>query len=252
MFLKKVNRLIAIGMLVLITGCANQQNRPVSVSGEKTENSAFGRAVSIYQQAETLGAEDAAPKSYKKARQALDAARVIIKQDPENKEGIEESVKTFTFEAEHLLHITNEVNELRSVQYRAMENVVLSAEYRLLAISDALNQRDPRRQPLYEQAVTIANAAKQVVSSSSENPNIKRHMNVNELDKAHTRIRQLELQLKSSQDKKTDLMRDLKTLQKRIDYLERLVLELNGKITHQEDIIKELKGKLNKPKPPVE
>lgn len=242
------NRLIVIGMLALIVGCASQLEVPDPV--EEKEKNALNRAVDIFNKAQRSGAKGAAPKSYQKARQALDEVMAIVSREPDNRRGIQNKVEQFAFEADHLLHVTNEVKELRSVQSRAMENVVLSAEYRLLAISDALNQPDPRRQKLYDQAVTIANAAKQVVSA---NRVVKqRRVNVSELDNAHTRIQQLELQLKSAQDDNNQLKLDQKPLKKRIESLERLVLELNDKNTGLEETISELKSKLNKPSPPAE
>lgn len=242
------NRLIVIGMLVLIVGCASQIEVPEPV-GEK-EKSTLNRAVDVFNKAERLGAKGAAPKSYQKARQVLDDVMAIVSREPDNRQVIQNKIEQFAFEADHLLHITNEVNELRSVQSRAIENVVLSAEYRLLAISDALNQPDPRRQKLFDQAVTIANAAKQVVSDNRVVK--KRRVNTSELDNAYTRIKQLELQLKSAQDNNNQLRLDQKPLKKRIESLERLVLELNGKNAGLEDTIRELKGELNKPKPPAE
>lgn len=254
MCIDQVNRLIVIGMLILVTGCANRLEVPVPA--EQKDKNALDRAVRIFHQAEGLGAKSAAPKSYQKAQQALENAMAIISREPENKEAVENIVKQFVFEAEHLLHITQEVEELRSVQSHAMENVVLSAEYRLLAISDALRQSDPRNQKLYDQTIAIANAAKKIVSSNTGATDTddvkKRRINTNELDTAYTRIKQLELQLKNAQDNNTELKLDQKTMKRRVESLERLVLELNDRSAGLEEVIRELKSKQVTPVSPAE
>lgn len=254
MFLNKGKQLIVLGMLVLIAGCATQLDAPVLTENKKGD--ALERAVINFHRAEGMGAQFAAPKSYQKARDALDNARAMIRQEPENRQAIEKMVNLFEFEVDHLLHITSEVMELRSVESIAIENVVLSAEYRLLAISDALRQPDPRRQKLFDQSVTIAEAAKQVASSSRQNSDAgngaQLNVNRNELDKAETRIKQLELQLKSEQDRNGELTGDKKSSQKRIEFLERLVLDLTEKNTQRDETIKQLKSQLNKPKPSAE
>ena len=250
---RKTNWLIVIGLLVYVTGCSTATEIAKPGSGIKT--GVLDNAVAIFQQAEKLRAEAVAPKSYQKTRQALDHVNAVIRSDPGNEQAILQATENFAFEADHLLHITNEVNELRSVQSQALENIVLSAEYRLLTISDALKQPDPRRQKLYDQSVTIANAANALassVSSVNESASDKRSINKNELDDAYTRIKQLKLQLNSSRDENTLLVREEKSLQKRIESLERLVLELNNKNTTLEEIIDTLKSELNKPKPPVQ
>jgi len=247
MYFCMLKRLIVLVLLVSVAGCASQSYAPAPKV--KEAGNAFERAMSIFHEAVGLGARDAAPKSYQKTMQALVTARAIIKNEPDNKRGIEKSVNAFAYEAEHLLHITGEVNELRSVESVALENVVLSAEYRLLSISDALKQPDPRRQKLYEQSVMIAEAARRIASSSGASSDQKtgamQHVNKNEQEKARIRVEQLELQLKNSKDKNDQLLDDRKSSQKRIEFLERLVLDLTEKNSKQEETIKQLKEQLN-------
>lgn len=252
MMFENVNRLIVIGLLVVVAGCASQVELPEPV--EVKEKNALNQAVDIFHKAERSGARRAAPKSYQKARQALDVVMAVVSRSPGNSQGIQNEIEQFAFEADHLLHITNEVKELRSVQSQAIENVVLSAEYRLLAISDALKLPDPRRQKLYDQTVTIANAANKLISLSARDEAggaNKRRINKNELDEAYTRIKQLQLQLKSVKDDNNQLTLDQKSFKKRIESLERLALELNKKNADLEALVREHEGKLNKPEPPA-
>jgi septal ring factor EnvC (AmiA/AmiB activator) len=119
-----------------------------------------------------------------------------------------------------------------------------------LAISDALKQPDPRRQTLYDQTVTLANAAKRIVATEPGNTDtavvIPRHVNKSELDDAHTRIEELQLQLQDSQDKNKKAMHEQKTLNARIDSLERVVVNLNNDKSALQQKIKDLNAQLNK------
>lgn len=247
---KEAKRLIIIGLLMAVGGCASVVEMPVPAEG--IETGAPKKAVAVFHNAEMQGAESVAPRTYLKTKQAFLSLKAVIGREPGNDQVVQEATRRFTFEAEHLLHITQEVNELRSLQSEAMENVVLSAEYRLLAISDALKQPDPRQQKLYDQTVVIANAANKLVSSlgKTETDAIsKRHINKNELDAAYTKNKQLELQLESMKKNNDQLKLDQKPLKKRIESLERFVLELNEKNVGLENRVRELKDKLNQQKP---
>jgi len=245
------NWLIIMGLLVLFAGCASEPeavlHNTVLITGG---SDALKQAEAVFRQAEAKHAMKIAPKSYQKARQALDAVKTTMERKPENKQAIQSAVDQFSFEADHLLHITKEVQELRSLNSYAMENLVLSAEYRLLAISDALKQPDPRRQTLYDQTVTLANAAKRIVATEPGNTDtavvIPRHVNKSELDDAHTRIEELQLQLQDSQDKNKKAMHEQKTLNARIDSLERVVVNLNNDKSALQQKIKDLNAQLNK------
>jgi Sec-independent protein translocase protein TatA len=221
------------------------------LEAQLVKNSQLEQALAVLKQAEGLGAGGAAPKSYQKTRQALATANAVIERDPHNQQAITEAVAQFAFEADHLLHITQEVDELRELNRQALENILLTAEYRLLAISDALRQPDPRRTGIYEQTTHLVDVAKKLADAQAGNavPAPPRPINKNELDAARARIQQLEVQLKGAQEKNGQLQRGQKPLTKRIDALERLVLNLNAEKAGLEQQVKELKAKLNKPKP---
>jgi hypothetical protein len=221
------------------------------LEAQLVKNSQLEQALAVLQQAEGQGAAGAAPKSYKKTRQALATAKAVIERDPNNKQAIAEAVAQFAFEADHLTHITKEVDELRQVNRQALENILLTAEYRLLAISDAMRQPDPRRMGLYEQTVKLVNEAEKLANALPGNapPEPPRHINKNELDAARSRIEQLDAQLQAAREKNKQLQRGQKPLTKRIDSLERLVLNLDAEKSALEDQVRALQAKLNKPKP---
>jgi hypothetical protein len=221
------------------------------LEAQLVKNSQLQQALAVLKQAEGLGAGGAAPKSYQKTRQALATANAVIERDPNDRQAIAEAVAQFAFEADHLLHITKEVDELRELNRQALENILLTAEYRLLAISDALRQPDPRRLGIYEQTVHLVDVAKKLADAQAGNaiPAPPRPINKNELDAARARIQQLEVQLKGTQEENSQLQRGQKPLNKRIDSLERLVLNLNAEKSVLEQQVKELKARLNKPKP---
>lgn len=246
--------LIIMGLLGLFSGCATDPQSVIHDTFIKPgSNEPLKQAEAVFRQAKILHADKVAPKSYQKTKQALDDVKAATERKPNNKQVAQSAVDQFAFEADHLLHITKEVQELRSVNGYAMENVVLSAEYRLLAISDALKQPDPRRQTLYDQTVTLANAAKHIVATEPGNVDtavvIPRHVNKSELDDAHTRIQELQLQLQDSQQKNEQARHEQKTLNARIDALERGVIELNNDKSALQQTIKDLKAQLNKPNP---
>jgi chromosome segregation ATPase len=243
-----------MGLLVLVTGCATEPEALLHDTVINTGgNGTLKQAEAVFRKAEAKHAMKIAPKSYQKAKQALDEVKATMERKPDNKQAIQSAVDQFAFEADHLLHITKEVQQLRALNSYAMENVVLSAEYRLLAISDALKQPDPRRQTLYDQTVALSNAAKRIVATDPDTKNaavvIPRHVNKSELDDAHTRIEQLQLQLQDSQDNNKQAKREQKTLNARIDSLERVVVELNNDKSELQQKIKDLKAQLNKPNP---
>lgn len=221
------------------------------LEAQLVKNSQLQQALAVLKQAEGLGAGGAAPRSYQKTRQALATANAVIERDPNDRQAIAEAVAQFAFEADHLLHITKEVDELRELNRQALENILLTAEYRLLAISDALRQPDPRRMGIYEQTTHLVDVAKKLadaqVGGTPQYP--PRHINKNELDTARARIQQLEVQLNGAQEINSQLQRGQKPLTKRIDALERLVLNLNAEKAGLEEQIKALKARLNKPKP---
>lgn len=221
------------------------------LEAQLVKNSQLQQALAVLKQAEGLGAGGAAPKSYQKTRQALATANAVIERDPNDRQAIAEAVAQFAFEADHLLHITQEVDELRELNRQALENILLTAEYRLLAISDALRQPDPRRMGIYEQTTHLVEVAKKLADAKAGHavPVPPRHINKNELDAVRARMQQLEVQLKAAQEKNRQLQQGQKPLGKRIDALERLVLNLNAEKSSLEQQIKELKAKLNKPKP---
>lgn len=196
-------------------------------------------SIAVLEKAEAMGAGGAAPKSYQKARQALRNAQAVIERDPNDQAAIKDAVERFTFEARHLVHVTKEVKELRALNRAAMENILLAAELRLLAISDALHQPDPREYDLREQAEMTLDAAEKLFAAKSgggaQPP--ARPINKNELDEAHAKIEQLQAQLEDSRAKNVALVQNNTSLNKRIDALERVVIKLNNKITTLEDAL---------------
>ncbi len=201
----------------------------------------LGRVIAVLEQAEAMGAGGAAPKSYKKTQQALKNAQTVIEHNPNDQTAIKEAVERFTFEANHLLQITQAVKELRALNDSAMENILLAAESRLLAIADALGQPDPRQKSLREQTEILVNAAARLVAAKTEGgakPRT-RPINKNELENAHLRNAQLQAQLQGMQEKNAQLKRGEKPLLKRIDALERVVIKLNNeKAALEEELAK--------------
>ena len=185
--------------------------------------------IAVLEQAEAMGAGGAAPKSYQKTQLALKNAQAVIERDPNDQAAIKAAVEQFAFEANHLVHATKEVKELRELNHAAMENILLAAESSLLAISDALGQPDPRQHNLREQVEMIVSAADKLLAAKTVGvaQPVTRPVNKNELDSARARIEQLQAQLQDMQAKNVELKRGEKPLNKRIDALERVVIKLN-------------------------
>jgi len=198
----------------------------------------LGRVIAMLEQAEAIGARGAAPKSYKKTRQALENAQAVIERDPNDQVAIKDAVDRFAFEANHLVHMTEAVKELQALNDTAMENILLAAESRLLAIADALGQPDPRQKNLREQTEVLVNAAARLVAAKkAEGSTILRTRPVkkNELEDAYLRNAQLQAQLRDMQVQNARLERDKKPLVKRIEALERVVVRLNNEKTVLEE-----------------
>jgi len=197
------------------------------------------QVIVVLEQAEDMGAGGAAPKSYKKTQQALKNAQAVIEGDPNDQAAIKDAVKHFAFEANHLVQITQAVKELQALNDRAIENVLLAAESRLLAIADALGQPDPREKSLREQTEILVNAAAKLAASKTEG-GMKlrtRPATKNELEDAYSRNEQLQAQLRAMQAKNTQLRKNEKPLMKRIEELERVVLTLNDEKTVLEEAL---------------
>jgi hypothetical protein len=176
--------------------------------------------ISVLEKAEAVGAAGATPKSYQKAREALKNAQAVIERDPNDQAAIKAAVERFVFEANHLVHATEEVKEMRALNHAAMENILLAAESSLLAISDALGQPDPRQHSLREQTEMIADAVEKLVAAKSPaKPSPTRPVKKNELEAANLRIEQLQVQMRDLQAQNAQLKRDEKPLVKRIDAL---------------------------------
>lgn len=194
-------------------------------------------SIAVLEEAKALGAGGAVPKSLKKTQRALKNAQTVIERDPNDKPAIKNAVERFAFETDHLLHVTHEVKELRSLNHAAMENILLAAESRLLAISDALRQPDLRRNNLRVQVELIVNAADKLVASktaATAKPRT-RHVNKNELEVANLRIEQLRAQLRDAQMQSVQFKREHKPLFRRIDALERVVIKLNNEKVELEE-----------------
>jgi len=207
------------------------------LESQSVKTAQLGRVITVLEQAEAMGAGGAAPKSYKKTQRALKNAQAVIERDPNNQIAIKNAVERFAFEANHLVQITQAVKELRALNDAAMENILLAAESRLLAIADALGQPDPRQNGLREQTEILVSAASRLVAAKTGG-NTKprtRPVNKNELDDAHLRNEQLQAQLRDMQAKNAQLKRDEKPLMRRIDELERVVLQLNNEKTVLEE-----------------
>jgi len=186
----------------------------------------------VLEKAEAIDAAGAAPKSYKKTQQALQNAQAVIEGDPNNQPAIQDAVERFAFETNHLLHIVKAVKELRVLNHAAMENILLAAELRLLAISDALGQTDLRQHSLREQTAKIAAAVDQLITEKApEKQSRPRRVNKNELDSARAHIEQLQAQLGELQSQNGQLKHGEKPLVIRIDTLERVVIKLNNEKT---------------------
>ena len=208
--------------------------------------------ITALEQVESMGAEGAAPKSYKKTHLALENARTVIESDPNNQVAIKIAVARFAFEAEHLLHVTQGVKELRALNDTAMENIILAAELRLLAIADALGVADPRQDNLRQQTEILANAARHFVDPKGGGGIIKprsRHVNKNELDAAQLHIEQLQAQLRDKKAQNLQLKREQKPLVQRIESLERVVVTLNNEKAEMEVALSSL---TKETAPPVE
>jgi len=199
----------------------------------------LGRVITVLEQAEAMGARGAAPKSYEKTRRALKNAQNVIEHDPNDQVAIKDAVDRFAFEASHLVHMTEAVKELQALNDTAMENILLAAESRLLAIADALGQPDPRQKNLREQTEMLVNAAARLVAAKTEGGIISRTRPVkkNELEDAHLRNAQLQAQLQDMRTQNARLERDKKPLVKRIEALERVVIKLNNEKTVLEDAL---------------
>ena len=190
------------------------------------------QGISVLEKAEAMGAAGAAPKSYQKTRQALKNAQATIERDPNDQVAIKAAVEAFVFEANHLVHATEEVKEMRVLNYAAMENILLAAESSLLAISDALGQPDPRQHSLREQTEMIADAVEKLVAAKTPaKASPTRPVKKNELEAANLRIEQLQVQMRDLQAQNAQLKRDEKPLVKRIDALEGMVIRLNDEKT---------------------
>lgn len=186
----------------------------------------------VLEKAEAMGAAGVAPKSYQKTRQALKNAQATIERDPNDQAAIKAAVESFVFEANHLVHATDEVKEMRVLNHAAMENILLAAESSLLAISDALRQPDPRQHSLREQAAIIADAVEKLVAAKTPaKPLAARPVKKNELEAANLRIEQLQAQMRELQTQNAQLKRDEKPLINRIDTLENMVVRLNDEKT---------------------
>ena len=192
--------------------------------------------LSVLEKAEAIGAVGAAPKSYKKTRQALKSAQATIERDPNDKTAIQTAVERFVFEAKHLMHAAEEVKEMRVLNHAAMENILLAAESHLLAISDALRQPDPRDHSLREQTEIIAAAVEKLIAAKAPAKRTRtRRVNKNELEAAQLKIEQLQAQMRDMQAQNEQLRISDKPLIKRIDALERVVIQLNNEKSSLEE-----------------
>jgi len=231
-------------LLVLLGGCAGalkqdgltpQKKSPTSEQSDPVARQAEGPLASgeaIFAQAEALGAARDAPKSYAKAQRTRDDALAVLDREPNDTPVAARAIARFNFEAQHLLHLAREVRELGNFNRAALEGVVLGAEYRLLAISDALRQPDPRAAGLYDQTKSIEEAAKKLSAQKTLVSAVsKRRVKENELDMAHTKIKQLQLRLQALQQQNTSIKHAQRPLDSRIISLERLVLGLNAEKT---------------------
>ena len=190
------------------------------------------QGLSVLEKAEAIGAAGAAPKSYKKTRQALKNAQATIERDPNDQAAIQTAVERFVFEANHLVHATEEVKEMRVLNHAAMENILLAAESSLLAISDELHMPDPRQHSLREQTEMIADAVEKLVAAKSPaKASPTRPVHKNELEAANLHIEQLQAQMRDLQAQNAQLKHDEKPLVNRIDALERVVIRLNDEKT---------------------
>ncbi|MCF6254708.1 MAG: hypothetical protein L3K25_00100 [Gammaproteobacteria bacterium] len=207
------------------------------LESQSVKTAKLDQVITVLEQAEAMGARGAAPKSYQKTRQALENAQAVIERDPNDQRAIENAVKHFAFEANHLVHITQAVKELRALNDTAMENILLAAESRLLAIADALGQPDPRQKNLRKQTETLANAAARLVADKTgQSTKLRtRPVNKNELEEAYLHNAQLQAQLRGMQTKNAQLKRDEKPLKRRINELKRVVLQLNNEKTVLEE-----------------
>jgi DNA repair ATPase RecN len=240
---------VGILMLVLAGGCAAlpEGDEPGSGQGAPVKDARLEAPIATLRVAEAEDAGGVAPKSYQKARQAWDDARATIAQAPDDPAAIEQAVARFAFEVEHLAHITREVKELRAIDRQVLENVVLSAEYRLLAIADALRVPDLRRHDLYKQSVLLAEAVERLMLAKPGDavPSAPHPVSRAEQDMLRDQVDALRAQLGVLRTRNTELAQVPKPLHKRIDELERLVLQLNA----QKEALEEHLAKTIKPPP---
>jgi septal ring factor EnvC (AmiA/AmiB activator) len=126
-----------------------------------------------------------------------------------------------------------------------MENILLSVESHLLAISDALHQPDPRQQNLRKQVELTVQAADKLVAAKITGgvQTRTRPVNKNELESAQLKIAQLQAQLRDMQQQNVQLKRAEKPLNKRIDALERVVIKLNNEKVGLEETLAKMEAK---------
>ena len=199
------------------------------LESQSVKTAQLGEGLSVLEKAEAIGAAGAAPKSYKKTRQALKNAKATIERNPNDKAAIQTAVERFVFEAKHLLHATEEVKEMRVLNHAAMENVLLAAESSLLAISNALRQPDLRQHSLREQTAIIAAAVEKLAAAKNPAKQSRvRPVNKNELEAAQLKVEQMQAQMRDLQAQNAQLKSSDKPLLKRIDELERVVIKLNN------------------------
>ncbi|HEC18814.1 MAG TPA: hypothetical protein ENI97_05665 [Gammaproteobacteria bacterium] len=223
------------------------------LESQSVKTAQLDKYIALLEQAEAEGAGGAAPKSLKKTRQALRNAEAVIERDPNDQAAIKSAVQRFAFEVGHLRHVTREVKELRALNDNAMENILLAAESRLLAIADALGLPDPRAHNLREQTEMIVDAAdKQMARKNTTGIVRSRPVSKNELELAQLKIEQLGAQLRDARAKITALERSKKPLNKRIDALERVVIKLNNEKAVLEERLAEAMESKAPPKGGVE
>lgn len=237
---------ILVLMAVLTGGCAAlPEGDGLGRERAVAQNVHLEAPMTILNAAEAEGAAEAAPKSYQKARRARDDVRAVIAQAPDNQVAIEQAVARFTFEAEHLAHITQEVKALRAIDQQVLENVVLSAEYRLLAIADTLRIPDLRHHGLYKQTGLLAEAVERLMLAKQGGavPAARRPVSQAEQEMLRDQVDELRAQLGVLQTRNTELIQEPKPLHQRIAELERLVLRLNA----QKEMLEEQLAKAIEP-----
>lgn len=120
----------------------------------------------ILAKAKDSNAEKVAPKTYKEAKATLEKANEHISKNVHDVPGIKDVGDKFHFAVEHLLHVTNAVNELAELKKKHYEDRILENEQRLFKIGEAIKHADVRNKSIKVQAELLTKAVAEINTSN--------------------------------------------------------------------------------------